>query len=74
MEDLLVILVTGLIFSGLWIMVRDIRKTEEGSRCHQHSGPNYWYLGGDEGRHDGCDTIDTSEWSNWDWLELLDVG
>ncbi len=29
MEDLLVILVTGLILSGTWIMVRDIRRTEE---------------------------------------------
>ncbi len=74
MEDLLVMLVIGLALSGLWIMVRDIRKAEEESRCHHRSEPNYWYLSGDECRHDSSNTIDTSEWSNWDWLELLDVG
>ena len=74
MEDLLVILVTGLILSGTWIMVRDFRRIEEEFRNYQHSEPDYWRLGGDEGRHDGCDTIDASKCSNWDWLELLDVG
>ena len=58
MEDLLVTLVIGIVLSGLWFMVRHITRTEEESRCHHHSGPNNWYLGGDEGRHDGCGTFD----------------
>ena len=73
MENFLVMLVIGLALSWLWIMVRDIRRAKEESRCH-HSEPNYWYLSRDEGRHDGSNTIETSEWSNWDWLELLDMG
>ena len=73
MEDLLVALVIGLSLSVSWIMVRDIRRTENNPLSHHHSRPDYWHLCGDEGRHDRCDTIDTSESSNWDWLELLDV-
>ncbi len=74
MEDVLVMIAIGLALSGMWIMVRDIRRTEEESQCHHRSEPNHRYLTGDEGRHDGSNTIDTSEWSNSDWLELLDLG
>ena len=71
MEDIFVILVIGLVLSGLWIMVREIRRTEKNSWSH-HSGPDYWHLGGDEGCRSGCDRICSSESGHWDWLELLD--
>ena len=74
MENLILTLVIGLTLSGLHLLVCDIRRTEEKFRCHRDFEPDYWYLGRDEGGHDGCGTVDTGEWSNWDWLELLDAG
>ncbi len=60
MENFLVMLVIGLALSWLWIMVRDIRRAKEESQCHHPSGPNHWYLSGDESRHDGSNTSETS--------------
>ncbi len=55
-------------------MVREIRRDEEKSRNDLRLELDYWRLGGGEDRRNGYDTIDTSECSNWDWLELPDVG
>ena len=74
MESLLTILITGFILRGEWIMVREIRRDEEKSRNDLRLELDYWRLGGGEDRRNGYDTIDTSECSNWDWLELPDVG
>lgn len=74
MEDLLVILVMGLTLSGMWITVRDIRRTENKFRIHHDPEPDYWHLGGDEVCRGDCGSINGSEWGNWDWLELLDLG
>ncbi len=74
MESLLIILITGFILRGEWIMVREIRRDEEKSRDDLRVGLDDWRLGGGEDRDHGHDALDTGESSSWDWLELLDLG
>ena len=74
MEDVLGMIAIGLALSGMWIMVRDIRRTRARSDRHDSSVSDYWYLGHDEAGGDGCDGGDDSGSGSWEWLDLLDFG
>lgn len=57
MENTLVILVTGLIMMGLWIMARDLGRTQGdlGGHLHLDPGTEHTWGVGHDGGWGGCD-------------------